>query len=255
MDILYLATNTTVPEWFAQIAEPQGLCLIPYSAKKTDLTKAEAVLLFSPFHVQEQYLSPDVVWKKYCQEEYPNLKIVTASFAVQPAENCLELSALPENLAAFFETALPAKTEPDWQPADTGGLNMMDVLRRFFNGHGTESLMKEFGILYRPAHDIRVHIQLGTPHETIRDLYLRDGNLVQRWKAFLSRWNRYFPMFEGLPFYPKFQEVALLIEKTDSFFQKNSDDLDLYAQIGCDEAIEAIRTNLKSIIPYVDGVN
>lgn len=252
MDILYLATNTTVPAYFARLAEPQGLRLVPYSAGENDLAGAEAVLLFSPFHVQEQYLSPDAVWKKYCSTECPNLKVVTASFAVQPAQNCLELSDLPQDLAAFFEAALPAQA--DWQPADTGGLNMMDVLRRFFNGHGTESLMKEFEILLRPARNIRIDLNLGTAPETIRDLHLSDGDMTRRWRDFLSRGHRYYPMFEGLPFYPTFQEIERLAQKIAPFFQNNSDDLDLYAQLGCDEVIETIRTNLKSIIPYVDGI-
>ena len=254
MNILYLATNPPIPAWFAQLAEPQGLHLMPYLGGGSDLVSAEAVLLFSPFFVQGQYLSPDTVWKKYCRDNHPDLNLGPASFAVQPAKNCLELSDLPQNLSAFFETALPAQTKPDWEPADTGGLNMMDVLRRFFEGHGTESLMKEMQILLRPTINIGDDLKAGTPQDEIVEIHLSDGDLAQRWERFLSRWKRYFLMFRGLPFYPIFQEIDILTQKIAPFFLNGGKDLSLYAQIGCAENILAIKEKLSSIMPYVEGI-
>lgn len=252
MDIFFLATNQSVPAYFAQHVGPKGLQMMPF-VYENDLSNCEAFVLFSPLYVNGHYVSPDSVWKKYCGQYNPEMKFLTAGFANPSSLNYLELSDLPDNLPRFIKEAKPA-TDTGWQPANTGGLDMMEILRRFFTGHGNESIMQQFSSLLRIPANIQSALHRKFPHHEIYHRYLSDGDLAGRWQVFLNRWNRYYPFFACLPFYPKFQEIEKLVQKINVFFQSDKGGINLYLQIGCSESIETIKNLLAEIAPHVEGI-
>ncbi len=253
MDIFFLATNQSVPAYFAQHVGAKGLRMVPFDYED-GLSNCKVFVLFSPLYVNGHYVSSDSVWKKYCGQYSPEMKFLTAGFANPSiSDNCLEISDLPNDLSQFITNAKTA-ADANWKPTDTGGLDMMDVLRRFFNGHGNESIMQQFSKLLRIPANIQSALNLNFPLQRIYDLYLSDGDLAGRWQVFLNRWNRYYPFFSCLPFYPKFQEIEKLVQKINVFFQSDKGGINLYLQIGCSEGIETIKNLLAEIAPHVEGI-
>lgn len=200
----FFSTDDELVELLSTKARKEGILFQPY---RLDSPPEEGiVLLFSPVMANGHYLFCEKLWKNFFQQDHPEVKLVTASFEAARQKNHIDLLELPDKLSNVFQNALTCKE--DWAPVAAKGKSMMQLLTRFLEGHGGDSLFAAFSRLKRLlqiARDERA--QFGTGFEEIWDKLLAPNDIVQRWGVFINRWAGYYPYFTGLPFYPDFQLI------------------------------------------------
>ncbi|MFN0037020.1 MAG: hypothetical protein ACKVUS_18350 [Saprospiraceae bacterium] len=199
-----------------------------------DAIKATHFVLFSPVWCNEQFVVCDSVWKKYFEVEksraFRKIGLVTAGYERAKHENYLCLLDLPEDLPAFFEEALPCHEA--WQPFPVKGTDMAQALRRFYLGHGNESVLAAFDSIATKVRDIEKH-RATMPFEKIlegENSLVSPAKLGELWHNFRVRWGHYRPFAPSLPFYPRLAELEEISKNMDVFFQTGCSDVNLFAE-------------------------
>ncbi|MCO6491740.1 MAG: hypothetical protein J5I98_25215 [Phaeodactylibacter sp.] len=200
----FFSTDDELVELLASQARKENILLQPFQAGSPP--EEGVVLLFSPILANGHYLSCEKLWKNYFQQEHPEVKLVTAGFEDARQKNHIDLLRLPDNLSEVFQNALTCREA--WEPVAAKGKSVMQLLARFLEGHGGDSLLAAFSRLRRLLQIARDEkAQFGTGFEEIWDNLLGPNDIVQRWHVFINRWAGYYPYFTGLPFYPVFQFI------------------------------------------------
>lgn len=248
MTIPYATTNELLPRYLAKSLESAGYELVPY-IEKLDLDSFAVIILFSPMFLHDHYVTPDAVWQKYFKTHKPGLRLISAGFAGPVHSNYLDLSDIPADIDGFISRALPVSA--DIAPANVGGLDMTAKLKRFFEGHGGESIMNVFNALQRATSVIGyLQAQPGGEAEINSAYFGPDADFVHRWRRFSQRWARYHSFFVCLPFYSLFQKMDENVNKLDQVFNSVLLDLDLYTTSGSPAMIAEISELLANIELY-----
>ncbi len=216
--IHYIASNLQVADRLAMLLERESiaLCLL-HDARKpwadSDWSAVDALLLFTPFPYEGQYIAAEKIWAHYLRIHHPGVRFFTAGLArAQPGvTNHLDLLNLPDSFSDFFgrtESPLPAPC------VDTEGLPLRDKLVRFFDGHGKESIFDVLSDITRLLGMAETAAQRhGDAFETVKTDFL--NKLPQLWAALKNRWHNYYPLLLCLPVAGVLRETDRLIAEAD----------------------------------------
>lgn len=248
MTIPYATTNELLPRYLAKQLAPSGYQLVPFS-ENIDLDSLSVIILFSPMFLNDHYVSPDAVWQKYFKIRAPHLRLVSAGFAGPIHTNFLELSDMPADFGGFLSQAVPVSA--DTAPLNTGGLDMAAKLRRFFEGHGGESVHAVLTDLRSATVTISTLLKQPAGLETVQAEYFGNtADFLLRWRQFSERWNRYFPFLGCLPFAASFQKIHHHINTIDQIFNSNHVDVNLYMKSNTPGLIGEMNLLFEQIEPY-----
>ncbi|NJL77280.1 MAG: hypothetical protein HC892_21920 [Saprospiraceae bacterium] len=143
--------------------------------------------------------------------------MITFGLAAGQQANYIDLLNLPENMV---EPLAQAKAvSEDWQPVFTGGLDMSEKLKRFFEGHGNDSVVQLFTPIFRRLKILHDELSGGTPFEELQKELLDDGVLVENWHKLRNRFSNYYPFLSCLPFFNDFETIKNLMEAIHPFFE------------------------------------
>ena len=214
-------------------------------------------VLFSPIWCNEKFVVCDRVWKKYFEaykEEntrpFRKIKLITAGYVRAEDENYLCLLDLPEDLSSFLENALPC--HEDWEPFAIKGLDVTEILRRFYLGHGKDSVLAAFDSIAIKVYDIEKYRHT-MPFLAIIDEaagLVSPEKLSHLWLNFRTRWEHYFAYAPSLPFYLRLVELEEISNKIHIFFQTGCTDVNLFAENNVAAHIRRIKNILEECSTY-----
>ena len=125
---------------------------------------------------------------------------------------------------------------------------MQEKIRRFFEGHGDESLTDAFDKILRTLRiagdELKIH---QVDYEEVKKELLLPSNLPEKWATLKSRWANYFPYFSCLPFFNKFKQIEEWLVAINPYFEIGCEQESLFWQLDCPGKIEKIKSNLTSI--------
>jgi len=165
------------------------------------------------------------------------------------SRNYIDLLNLPKNFKAFVQNALPVSE--DWEiPIDCA--NMLDYLKRFFAGHGGNSLISKLNAL-RQSFNI-AYTQLAQGSVSFKEITETIITPLARpeFEELLTRWKNYYPYFEYLPFYPTMQEINGIILEISEYFACNYPTKNLFLEKAIEQKLNHIHQQLLHIDkPYI----
>ncbi|WP_148270448.1 hypothetical protein [Haliscomenobacter hydrossis] len=180
---------------------------------------SKVLVLRSPVQVGSILASPERPWKKYLANQAPNTIFIIAGFAGIQHRNYLDLLDLPEDLESFVRQALPAGQ--NWEPINTGAADMTEKLKNFFSGHGNESIMDILSRIQRALKMTMDAVKTQNRNfQEVADFLLAD--LPEQWQTVESRWQRYFFLFNCLPFFDLFEKSNILIQNLKPYFEQEN---------------------------------
>jgi hypothetical protein len=245
MQIHFFATEPTRAEQILANCLPDCREWQPYSSGE----RVPLLFLFSPLWCNEHYVSADISWKQYFARHQPETKLISIGVQAADHSNYLDLLQPPENFAIFLENARTCAEE--WLPADTGGLDMNQKLKRFFEGHGNESVGEAFSILLRRFRIVNKELEDGTPYAEIHQDLLLPTQTPASWQKLVNRWQAYYLFFSCLPFWPLFQDIDRLMAEVQPFFDRECRSPELLQKLQIIDKIETINLRLKEAEQYV----
>lgn len=245
-----------IPLALATLWQKQGTMLIPWSWPDAQVSEGSILLLFTPFLSGNNFLSAEQVWRRFVAREAQSqqLKLIILGTAEASAPNYCDLLNLPDDPSALFANALPASAP--WEPVSSGGMDMQEKLERFLDGHSRsdkDQSAKEVFVRMRKgllAYRDGISDQI-EPTEYFRKRIFEEDTALQL-QTFLARWERYFPLFEALPFFYIFVAIEKELNALETLFLSPPTDEGLSNWI--DQAIihaKAIKTELGKIEDYV----
>ncbi|GJM34065.1 MAG: hypothetical protein DHS20C18_30660 [Saprospiraceae bacterium] len=219
---------------------------LPVSDEALLVGSDTVVVLMSPIVCNGKYLSAELPWKQYLREHLPNNLLIIAGFSDFQGDNYLDLLHLPKNIKAFLNRAEIAGGS--WEPAYTGGLDVAEQLRRFFEGHGDESVTDELNNTLRILKIARDEMKRHqAEYQSVWKDLLLANRLPSKWNTLNNRWINYYPNFECLPFFGTFVQVNLALQHIAPYFNSNCEEEALFWELDCIEHLEHAKSALVKI--------
>lgn len=247
--IAYIATNRrigkTLESYFLQHKlEPKSVGFS--DTDPIDLKGINILLIVNPFRCNNIYISAEAIWKKHLHLNKPDTTLLTAGFKSVKHSNYIDLLQLPDDPHAFIAQAKVAAEK--WDPPFSGGLNIEDKLKRFYQGHGDDSVTDVLHTIIRIFSIANVEMkQYGTSFDELRaDLFFLNG-VREKWVVLKNRWVNYLPFFRCLPFWNTFSEVDKMFDYIDPFFSADCSEEMLFWELNCLETLKQIKDQLASI--------
>lgn len=227
MKLPYVSAYAHIAEAFGPYFRKQGFELTPWAGLGYDVS---LLLLFSPLPCGGILTSPETAWKRYMAYHNPKASLLTAGFTRGQHPNYLDLFQLPQNLPAFLERTYTVVE--DWKPVDTMGMNMADMLLRFFQGHGQESITDAINNIYRKLHTIQRELEQDNSFFPVLVQKVWDSAYIKvNWEIFLNRWEHYYPLFDYLPFYNELEHINSMVKKISPVFQTEGPEEAVFHQL------------------------
>ncbi|MBK8705047.1 MAG: hypothetical protein IPN33_16780 [Saprospiraceae bacterium] len=245
--IAYWTAGENAAGFLGRQLQLQGLSWNPYELGAA--VDCDVFILLSPVWCNNHFISCDNTWKKYFELNHPDVRFISSGFAELTHKNYIDLLNLPPDFSVFFTNAQRAGEE--WEAANTGGLDMSQKLLNFFEGHGHDSIRQIFSPIYRILRIISDEIGQGTPYEELYSELITPNHLPQKWRIFQNRFSNYYPFFACLPFYPDFQQIKLLADSIDPYFESKCQDETLWKELTIEYKIREIHTLLSNAERYV----
>jgi len=201
-------------------------------------------VLIEPFKIKNIYFTISPIWKYYLAVHSPNTKLIVMGFMNYQNSNYVDLLNLPKDFNTYVENALPVSA--NWEiPID--GADMLDYLKRFFAGHGGNSLPSKLNAI-RQTFNI-AYTQLANKQTNFKEIWnellLPYGK--PEWRELMNRWQNYYPYFEYLPFYPTIQEIDQKFSEISEFFTCINPKEKLFLNQGFDSQLTSIYQKLSEI--------
>lgn len=218
----------------------------PWSEATEPSSEAGVFILVSPFEVQEKYVAPDHIWKKYLQQHAPQCKFFNLSIYPSDQPNHLYLFGLPDDFTTSVQAA-PALAD-HWEPYVFGAMDARDRLQDFLEGHGGMSFYKPLYRLKSLLQDIQREKTEGIPYaETWEEL---GSDVLSWWDALCTRWQRYQDFFQILPLSAIVNQIATELHQITPFFAAKGTDEQLLYDLNCIKALDSIDHQLKTMTDY-----
>ncbi|MCB0628997.1 MAG: hypothetical protein R2824_09785 [Saprospiraceae bacterium] len=211
--------------------------------------KVEYVFLFSPLWCHQHFISADVNWKNYLNQHHPETKLISVGVCPARSDNYVDLLRPPEDFTIFLKKAKICSAE--WTPVDTCGLDMNQKLKRFFDGHGNESVQESFNRLLRRFRIVNDEISTGTSYREVYQELLQATQTPATWQKLVNRWQAYYSFFECLPFYSTFEKVNDLLTEVQPYFDEQCQSDNQLQNLHIIDKIESINRLLKEAEQYV----
>lgn len=203
-----------------------------------------SVILIEPYLINNIYFAISPIWEHYLAIHSPNTKLIVMGFCNYQSRNYIDLLNLPKDFNAYVENALPVSE--DWEiPID--GADMLEYLKRFFAGHGGNSLLSKLNQLKQSVNI--AYTQIVNKESTFEEIWqeLLLPYAKPEWQELLNRWENYYPYFEYLPFYPTIQEISKIFSEISEFFACINPQEKLFLNKGFDSQLTSIYQKLSEI--------
>ena len=212
----------------------------------------DAVLLSTPIKVYEEYINYIGIWKAYMLHQKGNAKLLEVGFRVTSSKNYLNLLELPEKLEEAVdraETIKKAKFLP--HPMN---LDLREKMKRFWDGHGKESVGEVLYKIKRKIHLIDRELERGDwEYQKIIAEYFDDNYIQQQWQKFINRWNYYSPYFKYSPFCHKFTNINQIISSIHPFFKEHFNEEQFFHSLEVWKNISEVQLTLADLMEHYGG--
>lgn len=233
----------------------QNVRFVPYISKD-QLNDFPGLMIFIPVECQGQIVSPLETWRLFLAKNYPEKRLAITGVEGIEHHNYLDLLKLPRNFSVFFDNLKPVDAT-DWQPLETEALDMREKLRRFYEGHGNESVTYTLSKINRKVEALSTRLKNDNYRhawEVIFEPFEEETvpYTEEKWKELHRRWGHYSFFFQYLPFKEEMEEVGRRIEYLSPFFEENCQDEELYNKLEPKKNIVWIFDTLNTIkLEYV----
>ena len=249
-DIRFVATDHRVSGSLERYFEQNGFKLKPFQIPSENaevFSKIDEVLLLvCPIYCCGVYLSVEAIWKRHLQLFSPETLLLIAGFKGDRHSNYLDLFNLPADLNDFLKNTRTAKEK--WEPVFSGGLDMKEKLKRFFQGHGDESVTDILHKILRVLNIAQKEMDnYHTSYEELKTELIHPSRLSEKWLELKNRWVNYYPFFEFLPFRQVFYSVDHLFKVVTPYFTSNCEEEYLFRELKCKENLKIIKDQLAHI--------
>jgi len=219
--------------------------ILDITKKKLDqFSELYHLVIIEPYKVQNIYFTISPIWKRHLAIHLPETKLIVMGFCNFQSRNYIDLLNLPKDFNAYVKNALTVSE--DWEiPID--GADMQEYLKRFFEGHGTQSLISKLNRLQTTFNSAETLIKTGeaTFQEVQNELLIPFGK--SEWDGLIKRWKNYYPYFEYLPFYPQIEEIDKILKEISEFFTCKENKLDLFLKLNGSKKLKKITKDLLEI--------
>ena len=220
MKIGYFSSSASNPYCVQPLVLSNGCEWVDYVAapdKRSYFASIEAFILFSPVIKEHNYLSCETIWERFLAKNWPHIKFLVAGFEHNTHSNYLDLLDFPENLHEIITEIETTNTGISSVPS--ASIDVTQKLKRFFDGHGDESLKANLNGISRKLHVAqRALKEEGANFEVIFQELSLEVFLTENWKTFINRWANYKIYFDALPFEMEVTEISKYISLLKPFF-------------------------------------
>lgn len=229
----------------------QGYEFVAFDAQIS--LESDYIMLFTPLWQGDSLLVADAVWKSYLRINAPDTKLISIGFEEKMHHNYMFRLDMPLNLGDFLHQSKPCSEK--WEPVSIPGQSAALLLKRFYMGHGADSIISSFNSMHKDIKVIAEEIAKNTDHKEIIDhMVNRPGTagISGSWRSFRTRWDSYAPYFLLLPFAQSVETGNKLIQSMDAYFFENSENLDVFSELNIAEQLLQIKEILNEIGKYVE---
>lgn len=228
----------------------QNVGFVPYTGKD-QLDDFPGLMIFIPIECQRQVVSPVEIWRQFLALEHPKKRLAVAGVEAVEHHNYLDLLDLPRNFSVFFDNLI-AVDDPAWKPLETEAIEMREKLRRFYEGHGKESVTYTLSKINRKMAALVQQLKEVDYQQAWKEIFEPlEGETVAyteaKWKELHRRWGHYACFFQYLPFKEEMEEVGRRIEHISPFFENNCREEALYTRLES-------KRNINRIIEILDTI-
>ncbi len=215
-----------------------------FTQYSVNIIAAQIIIIIEPLYCQFKYSTFSPIWKNYLSVQSPNTKLIIMGFCNYQSRNYIDLLNLPKDFNTYVKNALPVSAE--WEiPID--GADMLEYLKRFFEGHGGNSLLSKLNQLKQSINIAQTQIvnKESTFEEIWKELLLPFAK--PEWQELINRWKNYYLYFEYLPFYPTMQEINQKLSEISEFFSCEIPPEKLFLKLNIDSSLNQIHQQLTEI--------
>ncbi|HRI34244.1 MAG TPA: hypothetical protein PLD02_10860 [Saprospiraceae bacterium] len=174
--------------------------------------KVDTVLLLTSLLLEDKWIAPESVWKRYFEQNAPNVRLIQSGMQGNESRpNYLHLYAWPNDFSNFLQTS---KTVSEWTPYPIGGTDLSDLIRFFFDGHGTDGFAEWKNKVQRVLSSLLYNLKEGKPVVEIQQ-WLNDPEKKHRFASMQGRWQHYNKVFTILPDSKCLKNIDDLLNKID----------------------------------------
>lgn len=202
------------------------------------------LIIIEPFKIDNKYFTISPIWKRYLSIHSPDTKLIVMGFCDFQSRNYIDLLNLPKDFNAYVQNALPVSE--DWEiPID--GADVREYLKRFFEGHGGNSLLSKLNGMRQTVNIARTQIiNNDAKFETILNELLLPYAKPE-WLELINRWQNYYPYFEYLPFYNIIKEINKKNSEISEFFTCNNPTEELFSTLDIEFSLNKIHKQLTEL--------
>lgn len=248
--ILLMQCGRSIPEELEVYCNAMGFDLKKLEAAtdnwKDLLPTSYAVMLLLPAWGGKTFLAPENLWYQFLRNNYSHLRLFFVSYQVNDHANHFDLLNL-KNYSPEHWLQVPNVAEMNSLP-NFEGLDLNDKLRRFFAGHGQDSVV---AVLTR----IRLVVQMAsrevlrmdTPYEEIFEELVQPAQIHLKWTEWRNRWIHYYPLFQYTPFADRMSKVATASATLEEWMSSGGQDQEPLKNGRVLNVLNEVRTELKAI--------
>ena len=198
-----------------------------YQQRGFDYSELSILILADLFPIEQQWYNLVNVWQQYLLTHNFNGKLFVVGFEKNDHPLFLDAFHLP-NLP------LPLGTNERFQSMGVplvipNTIEGKDALKRFFDGHGQQSMMAVVYKLKRKLNLLQREINAGEfQYDLLIKEYIDAKVLTKWWKAIKIRWENYKALFYWLPDCHKLHQISAHISKIDPFFMEDCKYMELF---------------------------
>lgn len=173
------------------------------------LPEAFALLLVLPAWGRGACLNPLPLWQKHLAEHSPDVRLLMTSYEAIDHRNHIDLLRIVDYDANWWKQTLPMHSI-DGFPAFTG-IELGEKLKRFFDGHGDESVVAVLSRIRRVVQMASRELhEMQTPYAEIYTDLVAPAQLADKWREWRNRWINYYPLFTQTPLAGRLEKIAQL---------------------------------------------
>lgn len=250
MELLAMASTARFLEAQRGYFERQGVCFTLYTGRD-QLSRYSSLVIFIPVENQGQFVSPAGIWRQFLAKNHPETRLIISGVEAINHHNYLDLLNLPNDFSVFFNN-LKAVNEKSWAPIETEALDMRVKLRRFYEGHGRESVTYTLSKIIRKTETLAKRLKEVGYRQAWKEIFepLKGETVTyteEKWNELIRRWEHYAPFFQYLPFKEETEEAGRRIEYISPFFGNNCREEELYTSLECKKNLGWLYDTLDTI--------
>ena len=213
---------------------------------KHELPSSYGVMLLLPAWGGDLFLAPQNLWYRFLIQKHSHLRLFFVSY--QQLSYCNHFDLLELNTYTKDDwLRVPNIAEMPKIP-DFEGIDLQDKLKRFFAGHGQDSVVATLS-------RIRLVVQMAsrefsgmqTPYEDIFRELVQPAQLHKKWVEWKNRWIYYYPLFQYTPFAANLKKIATLTNTLEEWMRSGGQDEALIRNGQVLSVLNEVRSELKSI--------